>query len=503
MTPTVGIVARVPTLRAMSRPNITHFSPGPPPDGLPGAPRKAPRFVAESMLPHSPEEVWDWHSRPGAFERLAPPWQRLKVLAKKGGIAEGDTLTMKVWRGPIGIRWHAVHGPAEPPHRFSDTQASGPFAFWHHIHRFEPGPTPGSTWLRDDVTWRLPGGALAHWLLGPMFKRDFEQMFRFRHARTALDLQRHTLIGVEPMRIAITGASGLVGRALVPFLTTAGHTVQRLVRRAPQGTDEIRWDPARGEVDLAALEGVDVVIHLAGENVGEGRWTPERRRLILDSREQGTRTIATALAKLTRKPRVFISASASGFYGEQAEGPTAVALDESAPAGTGFLADVCKAWEAAAEPARAAGIRVVHPRIGVVLDPGGGALQKLLTPFKMGVGGKVGNGRQWMSWISLDDLVGLLAFVIGNENISGPINAVAPGAVEQKDFATVLGRVLSRPSFMPLPAFAVKAMFGEMGQSLLLGGVRLKPGVAENVGFRFAHADLEAALRFMLGRQKG
>jgi uncharacterized protein (TIGR01777 family) len=482
----------------MSEPNLTSESWTQPPADAPEAPARTARFVAESTLPVSNEALWAYHSRPGAFERLAPPWQKLRVLARSGGIEAGDTLTMKVWRGPIGLTWHAEHGAAEAPRRFSDLQRRGPFAYWHHVHTFEASGRDTAV-LRDAVAWRLPFGRIAHALLGWMFRRDLERMFRFRHERTALDLSRQTE-GVQTMRIAITGASGLVGQALVPFLTTAGHDVRVLVRRAAREPHEIMWNPATGEADIAALEGVDAVIHLAGENVGGGRWTDERKRAIRESRDQGTRTIASAIARLQKKPRVFISASASGYYGNGPEGDGAPALDETAPAGNGFLADVCRAWEDAAEPARAAGVRVVHPRIGIVLDPRGGALQKLLTPFRMGAGGRVGSGRQWMSWIGIDDLIGMFAWLLSDETVSGPVNAVAPGAVQQAEFARVLARVLRRPAVVPLPAFAVRAMFGAMGEELLLGGVRLRPAVAERAGFRFAHADLETALRFLLGR---
>ena len=302
------------------------------------------------------------------------------------------------------------------------------------------------------------------------------------------------------MRIAISGASGLVGQALVPFQTTAGHRVDRLVRRQPNGPDEIRWDPAAGTVDLAALEGVDAVIHLAGENVGDGRWSEARKRAILESREQGTATLAKALAGLSRRPSVFISASASGFYGSAATGDQAPACGEGAPSGDDFLAEVCRRWEAAAEPARAAGIRVVHPRIGVVLDARGGALAKLMTPFRLGLGGRVGDGRQWMSWIAMEDLLGGLLHLLSTPSLTGPVNFGAPEPVQQAAFAKTLGRVLGRPSFMPLPGFAVKALFGEMGDAIVLGGTRMVPEKLEKSGFEFAFPSLEGALRHTLGR---
>jgi uncharacterized protein (TIGR01777 family) len=469
-------------------------------------PAAAARFVATSTLEATPQALWDWHARPGAFERLSPPWQRVELVSRASApqdpgcpIAEGATLTMRVHQGPLALTWVARHLAAERGRSFTDLQERGPFAFWFHHHGFLPGPTEGTAILRDDVCWRLPAGRLGHALAGGKFRSDFERMFRYRHAITALDLARHRG-GPAPMRIAISGASGLVGQALVPFLTTAGHRVDRLVRREARGPDEIRWDPAAGTVDLAALEGVDAVIHLAGENVGDGRWTEARKRAILESREQGTATIANAIAKLSRPPSVFVSASASGYYGSDATGDAARECAEDAPSGSDFLAEVCRRWEAAAEPARAAGVRVVHPRIGVVLDARGGALAKLLTPFRLGLGGRVGDGRQWMSWIAMEDLLGALLHLLATPTLSGPVNLGAPEPVQQATFAKTLGRAIGRPSFMPLPGFAVKAMFGEMGETIVLGGTRMVPKALLASGFRFAFPDLEGALRHTLGR---
>jgi len=490
----------VRTSLAMNDTKITDFPWGSPPPESIKPPSRAARFTAVSTLPVPATALWDYHSRPGAFQRLSPPWKRVSVLEQVGGIAEGAHLLMRLAIGPFGVKWLARHGPATAPHVFSDLQERGPFSYWFHRHRFEPAAEAADgTSLIDDVTWRPPGGRLGHILMGWKFRRDFNKMFQYRHRVTSHDLMRHAL-GAKPMKIAISGASGLVGTALTGFLTTGGHTVLKLVRRAAAGPGEISWDPNAETVDVAALEGVDAIIHLAGENVGGGRWTDERKASILHSRVRGTRALAKAIAAMQRKPSVFISASASGFYGDAHIGDSSPTADEDTAAGSGFLAEVCQQWEAAAEPARAAGVRVVHPRIGVVLDPRGGALEKLLTPFKLGVGGRVGSGEQWMSWISLDDLVGLIGHVLADESISGPINAVAPEPVKQIDFARVLGRVLRRPSFMPLPAFVVRKLFGEMGDSILLGGTRARPAKANAAGFKFAFPELEGALRHVLGR---
>ncbi|MFN7147818.1 MAG: TIGR01777 family oxidoreductase, partial [Myxococcota bacterium] len=317
------------------------------------------------------------------------------------------------------------------------------------------------------------------------------RMFEFRHQRTTEDLERHA--GRETLRVAVTGASGLIGTQLCAFLGTGGHRVERLVRREA-GQGEIRWDPAAGKLDPAALEGVDAVVHLAGENVGQ-RWTPAHKAAVLQSRVDGTRTIARALAQLDRKPRIFVSASAVGYYGDTGD----TLVDESAPNGKGFLAEVCRAWEASADPARAAGIKVVHPRIGVVLSGAGGALAEMRTPFSLGVGGPIGGGSQWFPWVAMDDTVGALHHLL-YAGLEGPVNVVAPAPVTQAEFARVLGKVLHRPAFLPLPGFAVKALFGEMGQGVLLAGQRVAPQRLLDSGYRFLRPELEAALRFELGR---
>jgi hypothetical protein len=303
--------------------------------------------------------------------------------------------------------------------------------------------------------------------------------------------------GSAPLRVALTGASGLIGRHVAAALRQAGHRVDPLVRRAPQpGTTEIRWDPARGDVDAQALSAVDAVVHLAGETIAAGRWTPARKAAIRDSRVLGTMLLSQCLAQFDPPPRVFVSASAIGYYGDRGD----EMLDESHPPGHGFLADVCREWEAATAPARQAGIRVVNLRIGMVLSRDGGALPRMLTPFKLGLGGRVGSGRQYMSWIALPDLVRVFEHVIATEELRGPVNAVAPQAVTNAEFTRALGRVLRRPTILPAPAFAVRLVFGEMGQELLLASTRVVPRRLEATGFAFELGQLEAALRAILRR---
>ncbi len=294
--------------------------------------------------------------------------------------------------------------------------------------------------------------------------------------------------------MAVTGASGLIGGALVRHLTTKGHRVSPLVRRRP-GPGEIGWDPVAGRLEPGDLEGLDAVVHLAGENVGV-RWTASRKARIRDSRVRGTRVLSEALARTSRHPAVLVSASAIGIYGDRGE----ETLTERSALGPkdDFLAAVGQEWEDAAAPARAAGVRVVHPRFGVVLSPAGGALRKMLLPFRLGLGGRLGSGSQWMSWISIDDVTGALLHLVLNRTLSGPVNFTAPEPLRNRDFTRTLGQVLSRPAVLPVPSAALRLVFGEMADSTLLASARVLPERLLESGYAFTHPDLETALRQML-----
>jgi len=301
------------------------------------------------------------------------------------------------------------------------------------------------------------------------------------------------------MRLLVTGAGGLVGRTVCRGLAAAGHRITPLVRRRPgeQTPDKsVWWDPAGGDLDRQGLEGHEAVIHLAGESIAAGRWTTARKRRIRESRVRGTALLADALARLHAPPGTLIAASAVGYYGNRSPGQR---VTEGSSPGSGFLAEVCRQWEAAAEPAAVAGIRVIHLRFGVVLHPGDGALARMLPVFRAGLGGPVGNGRQMMSWVAADELPPLMAHLLRQESLSGPVNAVSPNPVSNAGFGRALGRVLSRPARLPLPAMAARLLFGEMAQELLLDGAAVHPGVLLDSGYRFTHPELEPALRAMLG----
>jgi uncharacterized protein (TIGR01777 family) len=297
------------------------------------------------------------------------------------------------------------------------------------------------------------------------------------------------------LTIAVTGASGLIGSALVERLMADGHTVRRLVRREAR-PGEVHWNPADGTIDAAALEGVDAVVHLAGAGIGDHRWTDDYKAEIRTSRTKGTELVAKTLAGLDRRPAVLLSGSAIGFYGAS-ETQT---FDETSPAGSGFLADVCREWEAATAPAEEAGIRVAHLRTGIVLSPRGGALAKQLPLYRFGLGGKMGSGRQWQSWISLDDEVGAIVHLLTAE-VHGPVNLTAPNPVTQREFSQTLARVLKRPAFLPVPSFGPRLLLGrELAENLLFTGQRVEPTVLPASGYRFQHPELEGALRALLGR---
>ena len=296
------------------------------------------------------------------------------------------------------------------------------------------------------------------------------------------------------MRILVTGATGLVGSELVASLESKGHEALRLVRNAPAGGREVRWDPAKGTIDAGALEGLDGAVHLAGENLAEGRWTDEKKRRIRESRVKGTRLISETLAGLARKPEVLVSASAVGFYGDRGD----EVLTERSASGDDFLAGVCREWELATAAAAEAGIRVVHLRFGVILSGRGGALKKMLTPFRLGVGGKLGGGEQYVSWVSIDDAVGAVEHALENKTLRGPVNVVAPRPVTNAEFTKALGGALSRPTIFPVPGFAARLLFGEMADATLLSSQRAEPERLKESGFLFKYPEIEGALRHVL-----
>lgn len=295
------------------------------------------------------------------------------------------------------------------------------------------------------------------------------------------------------MKILISGASGLVGKHLIPTFKAKGHSIYKLVRKTPQSADEIQWDAMKGfsDEEQSNLEGFDAVVHLAGDNVASENWSEEKKRKIRESRTIGTKVLIDALRKCENPPKTLISASAIGFYGDRKD----EILTEDSAKGVGFFPEVCEEWEQEAQKATEFGVRVINPRIGIVLSKNGGALEKMLTPFKFGIGGVVGSGKQYMSWIALDDLIKIIHFAIENDNLNGAVNATAPNPVTNEVFTKTFGKVLNRPTFIPVPEFGIKLLFGEMGERLLLEGCRVIPKRLQDFGFEFEFTNLEAALK--------
>lgn len=446
-------------------------------------------------MPVPPERLWAWHAAPGSFERLAPPWEEVRVVRQAAALADGERVELRIPRVPFrGRRWVAEIRDVRPGEGFRDVQVEGPFAAWEHEHRMERVPG-GASVLADRVAYALPFGALGR-LAAPAVRARLARLFAYRHAVTRGDLaQIAALGGLAPMRIVVTGASGLVGSALVPFLTAAGHDVVSAVRGTP-GPGEIGWHPTAGGMSASGVAGAGAVVHLAGENIAGARWSAAVKERIRASRVDGTTLVARTVAAASPRPGVLVCASAVGFYGDRGDEE----VDEGAPRGEGFLPETCEAWERAADPARDAGVRVVHLRFGVVLSPRGGALAKMLPPFRLGLGGVLGSGRQWMPWISIDDAIGAVLHAIGTPGLTGAVNAVSPGAATNREFTRTLGRVLGRPAILPMPAFAARLAFGEMADPLLLTGARVRPRRLAETGYAFRHADLESALRHVLGR---
>jgi uncharacterized protein len=463
-----------------------------------------PVFRHRVELDHPVERVFAWHREPGAFERLTPPWEDVRVREKSGGIEPGGRVVLELRKGPVPLTWEVEHTQFEANRLFVDEQVSGPFAAWRHEHRFE-ALGAGRCAVEDVVTWEAPLGALGETFGGGTIERMLERLFRFRGERLRGDLELHRRLararegspGADrPLVVAVTGASGMIGSALTHLLTSGGHTVRAVTRSPRAGSTDIGWDPARGELDGGALEGLDAVVHLAGEPIVGVRWTEAKKKAIHRSREAGTLLLARTLAGLRTKPGVLVSASGIDYYG-----PRGVDLvTEAAPPGRGFLTEVCLAWEQATQPARTAGIRTVVLRTGIVLSAAGGVLGTILLPFQLGVGGRLGSGKQYMPWIDLDDHLGIILHALGTPSLKGPVNSVSPNPVPNAAFTDVMGRVLGRPTLLPVPSLAIRGLLGEMGRVLLLEGQRAVPEKARVSGYAFLRPDLEDSLRMQLGR---
>lgn len=442
-------------------------------------------FVSEVDAPR--EEVFAWHTRPGAISRLTPPWLPVKVVSEAGDLRNGRAvLSMAgLWD------WVAQHQPEayREPGAFADELASAPLGLvhWRHTHTFnEAGP--GRTEVVDKLETNVPAFAV-------------REMFAYRQRQLADDLRAHSWashLRPGPMTVAVTGSSGSIGSALTAFLTSGGHRVVRLVRRPGRGPDERQWDTEHPAPDL--LDGVDAVVHLAGKPI-LGRFSDDHKMGLLASRVGPTRRLAEVAAGAKAAgngPATFVSASAVGYYGPDRGDEV---LTEDSERGDGFLADLVGQWEAATAPARDGGLRVVRVRTGIVQTPRGGMLHVLYPVYWAGLGGRLGDGHQWSSWVGIDDLVDIYLRAIVDPAISGAVNAVAPRAVTNSEYATTLARVLGRPALFAVPGWAPKLVVGEEGaREFVLAGQNVKPAALQAAGHQFRHPDLGTALRHLLGR---
>jgi len=453
-----------------------------------------PRYASSVYLPVSPAEAWAWHARPSSIARRTPPWAGIRITEAHADLVNGSRQLATVPVGPLRMQSLTEYTDCHPEVRFGERQVRGPFRSWEYVQFFQD--EDDGCRLIENIEYHLPGGALGHYLAAARVDRRTEMISAWQHQRVLADLGRHHDYRQQPhLRVAISGATGLVGSDLAAFLASGGHTVVPFLRSRAAAGPGIYWDPLQGVIDQDALAGCDAVIHLAGEPIAQ-RWTTSRRERIRDSRVVSTRLLAETLAAMPVPPRVLVVASAVGWYGDRHE----EYVDEMSSPGTGFLAEVCAAWEDACAPARAAGIRVVNVRTGMVISGKGGALPKMLSPYRFGLGAILGSGDQWVSWIALDDLVYLIHHVLHSKSVKGPVNAVAPAPVRQRDLAKILGRIVGHAPHLRLSEGVLRGLVGEMAREVLTAGCRVISRQLEQETFAFSSPDLEQALRWELGR---
>jgi uncharacterized protein (TIGR01777 family) len=408
---------------------------------------------------------------------------------------------MRASYGPINTLWTVEHKNFVENRQFCDFQVQGPFQSFEQLHLIEPIDS-GSSLLRDTVHYQLPLSTAGEVVGAGVARSELERLFRYRHDTLKHDLNFAKQCRGVKMKVAVTGSTGLIGSALVPLLTTQGAAVRRLIRKGsqvatPETGESAIWDPAKFELDVSALEGCDAVVHLAGDSIGSERWSEQKKRRLWESRIGTTQLLCQKMMQLKTPVKVFVCASAIGYYGDRGD----ELMTEEGKPGSGFLADLCQEWEKAADEAKRAGTRVINSRFGVVLSPKGGALQKMLLPFEMGGGGVIGNGRQYFSWIAIDDVAAALLYCLGAESVSGPVNVVAPNPVTNQEYTRALGRVLHRPTVLPMPAFAARMAFGQFADECLLASTRVVPNKLLQAGYQFRYPQVDGALTHVLGRE--
>ncbi len=464
-----------------------------------------PFFERSSAIDCDRQDLFQYHANPGVLNRLIPPWENIAIERRSDSLAVGSEVVIRNSLFGVPVRWHARHTCLHAPESFQDIQLSGPFKAWVHDHVFE-SKGKGHSILLDRVQFETKFGSLGKLGL-PLVRSKLRAMFAFRHRTTQADLtlqsflRQHTANRVR--RIGVTGSTGLIGRRLIDLISVMGHQAVRILRPAsidrtqefPLSSKSVLWRPGTGFSDEPVMQNLDAVIHLAGKGIASSRWTDSAKRAIRESRVEGTQTLVRDLRKLDSPPKAFVCASGVGIYGDR----SSEVLDESTPPGNDFLSELARDWESAAMEFGTAGNRVAIGRLGIALHPRQGALAKLLVPFQLGLGGPVGNGRQYWSWIHVDDAAAAFLYLAANPNCTGAYNLVAPEQTDNRTFSKTLGRVLNRRSLLPAPAFALRIMLGEMADAMLLASTRANCRRLIEDGFPFRATHLEDCLRHVLG----
>lgn len=454
-------------------------------------------FVRSSHLPVSCEEAFAWHERPGALERMLPPWDSFKILDQQGTLSNGGTFKVRAKIGFLKTSFLLQHQNYVRNVQYEDVQLKGLFSSWKHRYQFEKMDEKKSK-LTTHIEYALPVGFLSHLVNETVLEQKLDKLFAYRHRTLINDLFLHSLYSKKKLTILVTGSTGFVASALIPFLTAGGHKVLKLQRKAENSasTDHITWDPATSTFQNSErLEHVDAVVHLAGANIAEKKWSAKRKKVLIESRVSFTKALCKALVTLKNPPKTLITASGMGIFGNRDRDDI---LTEDSKMGEGFLADLAHDWELACEEARKSGMRVVNLRFGAILSPAGGMLKKLITPFQFFLGGPIGSGKQFMPWISLTDVLGLILFSLASEVVTGPVNALSPGIVTNEQFCNTLAQVLDKPNAFRVPECAIKLLLGEMGETLLLYSQNARPEKSLKYGYEFLHRDLEDTLRYYL-----
>ena len=460
-------------------------------------------FVKRVELSSNVEDVFEYHEREGALERLIPPWSSLQVIKRDKDLKDASIVILRLNVGPIGIRWIAQHSGYIQNRQFKDKMIKGPFRYWLHTHSFAPNEVNNCI-MEDRIDYSLPFGFSDIDLFNNRIRENLSQLFYYRHHILKNDMNLYKLVrNNRGKKILLTGSTGLIGSALVPFLNTVGdHHVTRMVRPSSiyrnNNSYAVKWDPDKGKIDINDLEGYDIIIHLSGENIF-GRWSDSKKRKLIESRINTTRLLCDSLVKLKNPPSTLICASAIGIYGDRGND---VLTEETPPAGSGFLSVLCQKWEEATASVKSVGMRLINARFGMVLTPKGGILKKLVEPSIFKFGMKMGSNNQYISWISIEDVLGSILYSIGDSSIKGPVNFVSPNPMKMSDFTRILSDVLKNKFIIPIGTRTLKPVFGELADDVISSSSFVLPKKLSIAGYPFMNTDLENTLRFLLGRQK-